>query len=76
LNPKAAWPRCWADLLSLPALRAAMNSFLDTSTPKLVRLLARLDVATRDQDMNLPGWGLHPLSGDLKGPFQSMATGE
>ncbi len=36
---------------------------------KLARLLARLDVAIRDQEMNLPGWGLHPLSNDLKGHF-------
>ena len=34
--------------------------------PKLARLLARLDVASCDQDMNLPGWGLHPLTDDLK----------
>ena len=29
--------------------------------------LARLDVATTPQDMGLPGWRLHPLSGKLKG---------
>jgi proteic killer suppression protein len=33
--------------------------------PKLARLLNRLDAATSAPDMNLPGWGLHPLSGDL-----------
>lgn len=33
--------------------------------PKLARLLARLDAVTCAPDMNVPGWGLHPLSGDL-----------
>lgn len=32
---------------------------------KLARLLARLDVATCAADMNVPGWGLHALSGHL-----------
>ncbi len=43
--------------------------------PKLARLLARLDVATRDQDMSLPGWSLHPLSGDLKGHWAVSVNG-
>lgn len=29
--------------------------------------LARLDAAKMPEDMNLPGWKLHPLSGKLKG---------
>jgi proteic killer suppression protein len=29
--------------------------------------LARLDIATTPQDLNLPGYRLHPLKGDLKG---------
>ena len=33
--------------------------------PKLARLLARLDAAACDRDMNVPGWGLHPLTGNL-----------
>ncbi len=36
-----------------------------THAPKLRRQLARLDVAASPQDMNLPGWKLHPLSADL-----------
>ncbi|MEW6132977.1 MAG: type II toxin-antitoxin system RelE/ParE family toxin [Pseudomonadota bacterium] len=28
--------------------------------------LARLDAAKMPEDMNLPGWKLHPLSGKLK----------
>ena len=34
--------------------------------PKLARQLARLDQAQSAQDMNLPGWGLHPLRGNLQ----------
>ena len=33
--------------------------------PKLARQLAALDVAKQPEDMNLPGWGLHPLKGKL-----------
>jgi proteic killer suppression protein len=32
---------------------------------KLGRLLARLDQAQAPQDINLPGWGPHPLHGNL-----------
>ena len=32
---------------------------------RLARQLQRLDVARRPQDMNIPGWRLHPLKGDL-----------
>lgn len=34
---------------------------------KLSRLLARLDSAKIPQDMNIPSWNLHPLSGNLLG---------
>ncbi|QNP47191.1 type II toxin-antitoxin system RelE/ParE family toxin [Diaphorobacter aerolatus] len=33
--------------------------------PRLARLLFRLDLSKVAQDMNLPGWNLHPLRGDL-----------
>jgi proteic killer suppression protein len=33
---------------------------------KLARILDRLDSATDIKDMNYPGSGLHPLSGNLK----------
>lgn len=35
--------------------------------PKIARILARLDVATRPQMMDLPDLGLHPLKGKRKG---------
>jgi proteic killer suppression protein len=41
----------------------------------LARLLARLNVATYDRDMSLLGWGLHPLSDDLKGHWTVSVNG-
>jgi len=35
--------------------------------PKILRVLARLDVASRPEDMDLPGFHLHRLKGDLAG---------
>ena len=43
--------------------------------PKLARQLARLDSATAPQDMNLPGWGLHPLHGTLEGHWAVSVNG-
>lgn len=34
---------------------------------KLGDILAALDHSSRPEDMNLPGFHLHPLKGDLKG---------
>jgi proteic killer suppression protein len=34
---------------------------------KIARVLARLDVAVRPADLDLPGFRLHPLTGDLAG---------
>ena len=34
---------------------------------KLGRILARLDIAKVPQELDLPGYRLHPLKGDLKG---------
>lgn len=43
--------------------------------PKITRILARLDVATRPEMMNLPGLNLHPLKGELKGFWSVWVTG-
>ena len=43
--------------------------------PKLARQLARLDSAIAPQDMNLPGWGLHPLHGTLEGHWAVSVNG-
>ena len=43
---------------------------------KLARQLARLNEATGPDDMNLPGWRLHPLSGrDLAGHYAVWVNG-
>ena len=34
---------------------------------KIERILARLDVATTVDEVDAPGFGLHPLRGDLRG---------
>jgi proteic killer suppression protein len=40
---------------------------------KLRRILARLDIARVPQDLDLPGYRLHPLKGGLKG-FWAVAV--
>ena len=42
---------------------------------KLRRQLAQLDQAAAARDMNLPGWGLHPLKGDLAGFWSVWVNG-
>ena len=42
---------------------------------KLKRQLAQLDQAEAAQDMNVPGWRLHPLSGDLAGHWAVWVNG-
>ncbi len=42
---------------------------------KLARLLSRLDIAQAPQDMNLPGWKLHLLQGDLKDHWSVAVNG-
>ena len=43
--------------------------------PRLSAMLRRLDVAIDSQGMNLPGWNLHPLKGNLKGHFSVQVSG-
>jgi proteic killer suppression protein len=43
--------------------------------PKLERILSRLDIAKNPEDMNLPGYKLHPLKGDLKGFWSVSVSG-
>jgi len=42
---------------------------------KLKRLLSRLDIAKTAQDVNLPGWRLHLLNGDLAGYYSIGVNG-
>lgn len=43
--------------------------------PRLARQLHRLDVAKGAQDMNLPGWQLHPLTGESAGHWSVWVSG-
>lgn len=42
---------------------------------KLGRILDRLDASLRPQDMNLPGYNLHKLSGKEKGTWSVWVSG-
>ena len=42
---------------------------------KLRNILAALDRSTSPEGMNLPGFRLHPLSGDLKGDYAVSVSG-
>jgi proteic killer suppression protein len=42
---------------------------------KLARILARLEEASMISNMNLPGFGLHPLKGDLAGFWSVTVSG-
>jgi proteic killer suppression protein len=43
--------------------------------PRLARQLARLDVASSPEDMNVPGWRLHSLAGNLEGHYSVTVNG-
>ena len=42
---------------------------------KVKRILARLDAATEPANMDLPGFRLHPLKGDLAGFWSVVVSG-
>jgi toxin HigB-1 len=42
---------------------------------KLRILLTALDAANRPMDLNAPGYGLHPLRGDLEGHWAVSVSG-
>ena len=42
---------------------------------RLSRQLARLDIAKAPADMNLPGWKLHPLVGELANHYSVTVNG-
>lgn len=44
-------------------------------TGKLRRILTLLDVAQRPDDMDVPGWRLHPLKGTRKGEWSVRVSG-
>ncbi|WP_237052319.1 type II toxin-antitoxin system RelE/ParE family toxin [Mannheimia granulomatis] len=42
---------------------------------KLKRILSRLNSAKTPQDMNIPGWNLHPLSAELRNHWSVKVNG-
>jgi len=42
---------------------------------KLERILDRLDASLMAQDMNLPGFRLHPMKGNLEGHWSVVISG-
>jgi toxin HigB-1 len=56
----------------LTASKAGINP---AHAPKLRRQLAQLDAAMAAQDMNIPGWRLHSLTGDLAGHWAISVNG-
>ena len=53
--------------------RRGVNSEL---VEKAARVLTRLDVATRPEELKLPGFGLHRLEGDLAGYWTIAVRGD
>lgn len=47
--------------------RGDRRRLLAEHVPKIARILAQLDIATAPIDMDIPGFRLHPLTGDLNG---------
>ena len=43
--------------------------------PKIRRILSALDAATEPDDMDFPGFRLHPLKGELAGFFAVSVNG-
>lgn len=61
-----------------------LQTFFDTGSKagiqphhaaRLSRQLTRLDLAKHPADMNVPGWKLHPLTGDLAGHHSVTVNG-
>lgn len=62
----------------------ALQRFFETGSPRglsvqdhnrVARVLRALEAATRPEDMDLPGYRFHALSGDRKGRYSVRVTG-
>jgi len=61
--------------LQLFAETGSKAGILPAHAKKLRILLSVLDVASRPADMNAPGYGLHPLYGNLDGHWAVSVSG-
>lgn len=55
--------------------RADRSKLPQAYVPKIERILSALDAATKPADLDLPGFGLHALSGDLSGHSSVSVNG-
>jgi len=56
-------------------LRGSKRGIQPEHAARLSRQLQRLDIARQPQDMNLPGWQLHGLKGELAGHWSVAVSG-
>lgn len=42
---------------------------------RLARILAFMDLATAPEDLDIPGWRLHPLKGEMAGYWSLTVSG-
>lgn len=52
-----------------------MQGIQPSHAKKLGQILRALDVASEVVELNLPGFGLHPLHGNLKGHWSIVVNG-
>jgi toxin HigB-1 len=55
--------------------KGSMAGIQAAHAPRLGAMLRRLNETNDAQGMNLPGWGLHSLKGDLKGHWSVWVSG-
>lgn len=56
-------------------LRISLPGIQPSHASRLARQLARLSSASSPGDMNIPGWKLHSLQGDLAGTWAVSVSG-
>ncbi|MDR1647558.1 MAG: type II toxin-antitoxin system RelE/ParE family toxin [Zoogloeaceae bacterium] len=55
--------------------RAVTVGFPPNTRHEWERLLDRLDAAVKPEDMDLPGYRVHPLKGDRQGGYAVLVSG-
>ena len=57
------------------SLQVARQAFSRSTAARIQEQLSVLNVAKRPEQMNVPGWDLHPLKGDLGGHWSVKVSG-
>ena len=55
--------------------RAQPVAYAPTNARRLARMLEFMDRATAPEDLDIPGWRLHPLKGELAGFWSLTVNG-